>query len=91
MQAVRVVTEALTRLDLEHRAVLKKIPEAAVSTDDLGGVRVSWRVDENWVRANFGAAVENLSYIYFECGAEHGVVDSAGDKLAERLTRLIKR
>jgi hypothetical protein len=68
-------------------------PKALVTTDDVGGIRVSWRTDTGQVRANFGARPEPelRSYVYFESGLEHDVEPLDVQHLAGRLTWLTRR
>ena len=49
------------------------LPEVSVTTDDLGGVRLAWRLGAKQVRANFGANENLRSYLYFESALEHHV------------------
>lgn len=67
------------------------IPRPAVTTDDVGGVRLSWRANAKQVRANFGARDGLRSYIYFESDHEHDVEELNADRLAGRLAWLTGR
>ncbi len=48
-------------------------PIPIVTTDERGGVRLSWQSGDRHVRTNFAAAEGLRSYLYFESPAEHDV------------------
>jgi len=66
-------------------------PKPLISTDDVGGIRLSWRTGTKQVRANFGANPELRSYVYFEHGREHAVEELDPQRLSGRLTWLTAR
>jgi len=67
------------------------VPEASITTDDVGGIRLAWRVGPKQVRANFGANANLRSYIYFEAGFDHAVEQLDVQHLAGRLAWLTER
>ena len=75
----------------KRRGVPKIFPKPSVTTDDVGGIRLSWRTEAGQVRANFGATPERRSYVYFESGLEHDVEPLDPQHLAGRLTWLTGR
>jgi hypothetical protein len=75
----------------KRRSVPEIFPEPLVTTDDVGGIRLSWRTEAGQVRANFGATPELRSYVYFESGLEHDVEPLDPQHLAGRLTWLTGR
>ena len=74
-----------------RRGVPEIFPKPLVTTDDVGGIRLSWRTEAAQVRANFGARPELRSYVYFESPLEHDVELLDPHHLAERLTWLTGR
>jgi hypothetical protein len=77
----------------KHWGVPKIFPKPLVTTDDVGGIRVSWCTENKQVRANFGARPEPelRSYVYFESALEHGVDQLDAQHLAGRLAWLTGR
>ncbi len=67
------------------------VPEASVTSDDMGGIRLAWRLGPKQVRANFGANDHLRSYIYFESNLEHHIEDLDVQRLAGGLDWLIKK
>lgn len=72
----------------KRRGVPEIFPRPLVTTDDVGGIRLSWRLGTKQVRANFGAQPELQSYVYFESGVEHNAEDLDVEHLAGRLAWL---
>jgi hypothetical protein len=56
-----------------------------ITTDELGGVRLSWQNGDRHVRINFAAAEDLRSYLYFESPAEHDVQALRPSTLLDRL------
>ena len=71
-------------------AAFPSLPAPVVLTDDVGGIRFSWRKGNKTVRANIGANENLRSYIYYESNTEHGVTPLDGGSLSDRLNWLIK-
>ncbi|MGH9687725.1 MAG: hypothetical protein ACRD5K_11605 [Candidatus Acidiferrales bacterium] len=67
------------------------IPRPSITTDDVGGIRFSWRANGKQVRANFGARDGLRSYIYFESDRDHDVEELNADRLSGRLSWLTGR
>ncbi len=67
------------------------LPKPSATTDDVGGIRLAWRVAGKQIRANFGATPELRSYIYYESGLEHSVEHLDARHLAGRLAWLAER
>jgi hypothetical protein len=66
-------------------------PKPIATTDDRGGIRVSWRAENKQVRANFGADAQLRSYVYFESPLAHGVEPLDAEHLAGRFAWLTER
>lgn len=70
----------------------KNLPVASpipfVTTDDLGGIRILWHTDTKRLRANFGAADNLRSYLYYSTDVDHNVEPLDENHLAERLAWL---
>jgi len=77
----------------KHSGVPEIFPKPLVTTDDVGGIRVSWRTETRQVRANFGARPEPelRSYVYFESAFDHGIEPLDTQHLAGRLAWLTGR
>jgi hypothetical protein len=75
----------------KRRGVPEIFPKPLVTTDDVGGIRLSWRTEAAQVRANFGATPQLRSYVYFESDLEHDVEPLDPQHLARRLTWLTGR
>ncbi len=67
------------------------LPEVSITTDDLGGIRLAWRLGAKQVRANFGANGNLRSYLYFESALEHHVEALDVHHLAGGLDWLTKK
>ncbi len=74
-----------------RESVPEIVPEALVTTDDVGGIRLAWRVGPKQVRANVGADANLRSYIYFESDTQHAVEQLDVRHLAGRLAWLTGR
>jgi hypothetical protein len=88
-QSARAVLEAAygRLLATKPRA---NLPAPVVTTDDIGGVRVSWQLGERHVRTNFGATPNQNSYLYFESPTEHAADALQPTALSTRLEWMIK-
>jgi hypothetical protein len=75
----------------KRRGVPAIFPKPLITTDDVGGIRLSWITENKQVRANFGARPELRSYVYFESGSEHDVEPLDPQHLAGRLAWLTAR
>ena len=58
---------------VRHRLARERLPLPLVTTDERGGVRLSWQNGNRHVRINFAAAEGLRSYLYFESPVEHNV------------------
>ncbi len=74
-----------------RESVPEIVPEASVTTDDVGGIRLAWRLGPKQVRANFGANAQLRSYIYFESDIQHAVEQLDVQHLAGRLAWLTEK
>ncbi len=74
-----------------RESVPEIVPEALVTTDDVGGIRLAWRLGPKQVRANFGANAQLRSYIYFESDVQHAVEQLDVQHLAGRLAWLTEK
>lgn len=90
-ERARSVVEAAYGQVKTHKNVPTLIPRPLVTTDDVGGIRLSWRTSDRQVRANFGARPDLRSYIYFESALEHSVEPLDAQHLARRLAWLTGR
>ena len=85
-QSARAVIEsAYGRLLAGEESRAKKLPVPIVTTDERGGVRLSWQRDDRHVRTSFAAAEGLRSYLYFESPAEHDVEPLQPSALSARL------
>jgi hypothetical protein len=73
------------------RNVPEVVPEALATTDEMGGIRLAWRLGTRQIRANFGGSPERRSYIYFESSAQHGIDELDATHLSGRLAWLTER
>lgn len=89
-KARSIVESAYGRAEAKMR-IPEALPRPSITTDDVGGVRLSWRADARQLRANFGARQDLRSYIYFESGEEHDIEELSADNLAGRLAWLTGR
>jgi hypothetical protein len=88
-QTARTIVEsAYGRFHADNRS--KNLPLPIVTTDERGGIRLSWEHGERHVRTNFGAARDLRSYLYFESPQEHEVDALEPDTLSARLTWMLK-
>lgn len=78
------------RHQIEAFAPLNRIRIPVVTTDEHGGIRLSWQHEGRHVRANFAAAEGLRSYLYFESPAEHDVEALQPDTLSNRLDWMFK-
>lgn len=89
--AAQVIGCAYSMFWLRESLEYNKLVKPNITTDDLGGIRISWRISGRILRANFGADSEHRSYLYFEDGQLHGVEGLGGETLAERLRWLVRK
>jgi hypothetical protein len=87
----RAFVEAAYGQALLPKSVPRTIPAPLVTTDDVGGVRLAWRLGPKQLRANFGANANLRNYLYFESGLEHHVEDLDVSRLAGGLDWLAKK
>lgn len=87
----RSIVESAYGLIKGPRSVPEIVPEASVTTDDVGGIRLAWRNGPRHVLANFGAEADLRSYIYFESPHEHQIEALDAQHLAGRLAWLTSR
>lgn len=90
-QSARAVIEsAYGRLfaGMEQRA--KQLPAPVVTTDERGGVRISWQRGDRSVRTSFAAAEGLRSYLYFESPTVHDVEALQPYTLSTRLDWILK-
>ena len=90
-QAAQVIGRAYSTFWLQESLDYNQLVKPNITTDDLGGIRISWQISGRVLRANFGADRERRSYLYFEDGHLHDVEDLGGETLAERLRWLIRK
>ncbi len=86
--------DAQARRSPRHRieafAALNRTRIPIVTTDEHGGIRLSWQHEGRHVRANFAAAEGLRSYMYFESPLEHDVEALQPDTLSNRLDWMLK-
>jgi hypothetical protein len=90
-QTARAVVESAYGLlfdGKEQRA--KQLPIPTVTTDERGGVRLSWQRGDKYVRTSFAAAQGLRSYLYFESPIEHDVEALQPYTLSTRLDWILK-
>ncbi len=86
-----VVESAYGRLSTSEEPSDEKLRRLArerlplITTDERGGVRLSWQNRDRHVRINFAAAEGLRSYLYFESPAEHDVLALQPSTLFNRL------
>jgi hypothetical protein len=71
------------------RGVPEVFPKPLVTTDDVGGIRLSWRAGSKHLTVNFGATDQRRSYVYFETNADHGIHELQPHALAAKLGWLV--
>jgi hypothetical protein len=90
-QSARAVVEsAYGRLLAGEGSQVKKLPVPIVTTDERGGVRLSWQRGDRHVRTSFAAAEGLRSYLYFESPAEHDVEPLQPSVLSARLHWMLR-
>jgi hypothetical protein len=89
-RARSLVESVYGRISVEKR-LLQMAPEASITSDDQGGIRIAWTRGEKQLRANFGARENLKSYLYFESPVEHDVEELDMHHLVGRLAWLIKK
>jgi hypothetical protein len=90
-QSARAVVESAygrLRDSGKHRAT--NLPAPIVTTDDIGGVKLSWQRGDRHVRTSFAASQGMRSYLYFESAAEHAVEDLQPSALSSRLEWILR-
>ena len=65
------------------------LPLPLVTTDERGGIRLSWQSRDRHVRTNFAAAEGLRSYLYFESPAEHDVQALQPYTLSDKLSWML--
>jgi hypothetical protein len=90
-QSARAVVEsAYGRLLASGRAQAKELPAPTVTTDERGGIRLSWQRGDRHVRTSFAGAENLRSYLYFESPAEHDVEPLQPSVLSARLGWMLR-
>jgi hypothetical protein len=87
---------ARNMIDSSYRLLLAeysfaRLPSPVISTDDIGGVRFTWRSGSKVLRANFGALPESRSYLYHQSGDQYDAEPLHAVNLSERLSWIIAR
>jgi hypothetical protein len=77
--------ERLPRHRIQTLYSLSQTRIPIVTTDERGGVRLSWQNGDRHVRTSFAAAEGLRSYLYFESPAEHDIEGLQPDTLSNRL------
>jgi hypothetical protein len=90
-QSARAVVEsAYGRLLAKQEHQAKKLPAPVVTTDERGGVGLSWQHGDRHVRTSFAATEGLRCYLYFESPEEHDVEALQPDVLSNRLGWMLK-
>jgi hypothetical protein len=89
--AGRLVAAAYTLTRLEDPHCYELIPEAILTTDDQGGVRITWRCNGREIRANFGGQPDLRTYLYHESGTQYGIEELNDRSLSDRLRWIVAR
>jgi hypothetical protein len=90
-QSARAVVEsAYGRLLAGEGLPADNMPIPTVTTDDRGGIKLSWENNDRHVRTNFAAARNMRSYLYFESPAEHAVEALQPSVLSNRLQWMLR-
>jgi hypothetical protein len=90
-QSARAVVESAYGLLLAGKGPKPNLlPAPIVTTDERGGVKLSWQRGDRHVRTNFAAADAFRSYLYFESPTEHDVQALQPAVLSSRLDWLLK-
>jgi hypothetical protein len=87
--SLRTVTRAYATSELEDPRY-PNLPAPVTSTDDSGGVRVTWRGANRTLVAKFGADASLRSYLYFEVAELHGLEPLNPRALSNRLRWLLE-
>lgn len=87
--SIRTVTRAYATNELEEPRY-RDLPAPVTNTDDLGGVRVTWRATNRTLIAKFGANASLRSYLYFELAEQHGLESLSPRALSDRLRWLLE-
>ena len=64
---------------------IPKLSAPVIGTDDVGGILISWRYRDKYVAAKFGSRPGLRSFVYFQEGLDHRVLDLNEQNLADRL------
>jgi hypothetical protein len=90
-QSARAVVESAYGLLLaKEEPQAKKLPAPVLTTDERGGIRVSWQHSDRYVRTSFASAEGVRSYLYFESPEEHDVEPLQPAVLSRRLDWMLK-
>jgi len=68
----------------------RKLSPPIVTSDERGGVRLSWQRGDKHVRTSFGAAQDVRSYLYFQSPTDHDVEPLKPSNLFARLDWLLQ-
>jgi hypothetical protein len=89
--AGKLVAAAYTLIRLEDPHRYELIPEPILTTDDQGGIRITWRSNGREIRANFGGQPDLRTYLYHESGSQYGIEDLNDRSLSDRLRWIVAR
>lgn len=90
-QSARAVVESAYGLLLaKEEPQAKKLPAPILTTDERGGIRVSWQHGDRYVRTSFASAEGLRSYLYFESPEEHDIEPLQPALLSTRLGWMLK-
>jgi hypothetical protein len=89
-KSARAIVESAYGRLAEKEQQAKKLPVPIVTTDERGGVRLSWQRGDRHVRTRFAAEEGLRSYLYFESPEEHDVEALQPDILSGRLDWMLK-
>jgi hypothetical protein len=88
--SIEMQAKQLPRHRIQALYSLSRTRIPIVTTDERGGVRLSWQHEGRYVRANFAAAEGLRSYLYFESPEEHDVEALQPETLSTRLDWMLK-
>jgi hypothetical protein len=90
-QSARAIVESAYGHLLEKEGQqAKTLPAPIVTTDERGGIRVSWQHNDRHVRTSFAFAEGLRSYLYFESPEEYDVAPLQPAVLSDRLDWMLK-
>ena len=89
-QSARAIVESAYGRLLAGGAQVDNLPTPTVTTDDRGGIKLSWESEDRHVRTTFAAAQHMRSYLYFESPQEQAVEALQPSVLSSRLKWMLK-